>query len=58
MNATLAPAPAQPVTTPALRVCARCVMDTSDPDITFDADGRATADLTDQLEVIAEYLAQ
>ena len=42
MSATLASAPA-PATAPAqpaaLRVCVRCVMDTTDPDITFDAAG-------------------
>ena len=42
MSATLssAPTPATaPVQPAALRVCTRCVMDTTDPDITFDAAG-------------------
>lgn len=42
MSVTVAPAPVPSVATAhpsALRVCTRCVMDTSDPDIRFDADG-------------------
>lgn len=43
------------MTSPAYRICTRCVMDTSDPDITFDAEGRCNH-CTDYLGVRVSLL--